>query len=233
MKRIAILMIMVLTGLAATASSIHYFTRSQAERTVNYLNRQNEIMIYCGYDYEIETYVLVNDIWAEQVNSSYYELWVYGYDAYTGDEVYMPLDLQCVWLYSAGRMYNAAQYLRFRTTIRTPSLRWHIPPYNPYTRRVHGAGYRRSYHYDIHCHGWMPPTHPAYHGPVHQTLPPYYNRTPQTPAPAPVQAWTPGVERPQISQATRSASTRSEAGGASTGTRSSGGTSTGTRSSRF
>lgn len=247
MKRIAILMVTVLLGLSASASAVHYFTRSQAERAVNYLNRQNELMIYCGYDYEIETYVLINEIWAERINSAYYELWIYGFDAYTGDEIYMPLDLQCVWLYGAGRMYNAAQYLRFRTSVHTPQIRWYIPPYHPYTRIMHRPGYVRSYHYDIHRHGWMPPSHPAYHGPHHDPhhppLPPYYDRTPQTPAPAPTTAWTPGVDRPQISSTPRTTSggttsTRSTTGtatetrstGNTTGTRSTSGTATETRS---
>ncbi|MBR4506474.1 MAG: hypothetical protein IKP21_06845, partial [Bacteroidales bacterium] len=228
MKRIAILMVTVLLGLSATASSVHYFTRSQAERAVNYLNRQNELMIYCGYDYEIETYVLINEIWAERINSAYYELWIYGYDAYTGDEIYMPLELQCVWLYGAGHMYNAAQYLRFRATVRTPSIRWFVPPYHPYTRVMHRPGFVRSYHYDIHCHGWMPPSHPAYHGPhhhPHHPLPPYYDRTPQAPAPAPTTAWTPGVDRPQISTTQRTTS------GGTTTTRSTSGTANETRSS--
>ena len=200
MKRIAIIVVMVLMGLTASATSIRYFTYAQASRTVQYLNAQQELMIYCGYDYEIETYVLVNEVWMERINSAYYELWVYGYDAYTGDEIYMPLDLQCVWLYSGGRMYNAAQYLRFHATVRTPSFAWYVPPYNPYTRRMHMAGYVRSYHYNIHLHGWMPPTPPHHgYGPHTQPpLPPYYMRTPQTPAPAPTQRWTPGMEHPQV-----------------------------------
>ncbi|MBQ8703822.1 MAG: hypothetical protein IJ524_05560 [Bacteroidales bacterium] len=200
MKRIAIIVVMVLMGLTASATSIRYFTYAQASRTVQYLNAQQEMMIYCGYDYEIETYVLINEVWMERINSAYYELWVYGYDAYTGDEIYMPLDLQCVWLYSGGRMYNAAQYLRFHATVRTPSFAWFVPPYNPYTRRLHMAGYVRSYHYDIHRHGWMPPAPPLHgYGPNTQPpLPPYYMRTPQTPPPAPTQRWTPGMEHPQV-----------------------------------
>ena len=200
MKRIAIIVVMVLMGLTASATSIRYFTYAQASRTVQYLNAQQEMMIYCGYDYEIETYVLINEVWMERINSAYYELWVYGYDAYTGDEIYMPLDLQCVWLYSAGRMYNAAQYLRFHAAVRTPSFAWYVPPYNPYTRRMHAAGYVRSYHYDIHRHGWMPPTppHQGYGSYTQPPLPPYYMRTPQTPPPAPTQRWTPGVEHPQV-----------------------------------
>lgn len=236
MKRIAIIVVMALMSLTASATSIRYFTYQQASRTVQYLNAQQELMIYCGYDYEIETYVLINEVWMERVNSAYYEIWVYGFDAYTGDEIYMPLDLQCVWLYSAGRMYNAAQYLRFHATVHTPVFSWYIPPYNPYTRRMHAAGYVRSYHYDVHRHGWMPPAPPHHgYGPHTQTpLPPYYMRTPQTPAPAPTRTWTPGLEHPEVNNSgTRGGNQGgSRSGGAVPSTRpsSSGAATSGTRS---
>ena len=201
MKRFAVLLVMALMSFSAMAGSIRYFTRSQADRTVRHLNAQNEVMIYCGYDYEIETYVLVNEVWAERVNSAYYELWIYGYDAYTGEEIYMPLDLECVWLYSAGHIYNAAQYLRFHASVRMPSFAWSIPAYNAYTRVMHRPGYRRTYHYDVHVYGWMPPA-PHAHGHGYGATPPmhpYYMRQPNTPAPRPTNTWTPGVDRPQVS----------------------------------
>lgn len=198
MKRIATLAVILLMALTASAHSIRYFTHSQATRTVRYLNMQNEMMIYCGYDYEIETYVLINEVWMERVNSAYYEIWVFGYDAYTGDEVYMPLDLECVWLFSSGRIYNAAQYLRFHATVRTPHITWYVPAYNPYTRIIHRPGFRRSYHYDIHRYGWMPPAYTYGPGMPPPPLPYYYMRTPGTPAPHPTGAWTPGTDRPQV-----------------------------------
>lgn len=198
MKRLAIIVVMTLMSLTATANSIRFFTYSQAARTVQYLNAQNEMMIYCGYDYEIETYVLINEVWMERYNSSYYEIWVYGYDAYTGDEIYMPLDLKCVWLFSGGRMYSAAQYLRFHANITMPPITWYVPAYHHYTRVAHRPGYRPSYHYEIHRYGWMPPAPgPAYGS--HSPLPPYYNRPPHTPAPRPTAPWTPGVDRPTTS----------------------------------
>ncbi len=200
MKRIATLAVILMMGLTASAHSIRYFTESQAIRTVRYLNAQNEMMIYCGYDYEIETYVLINEVWMERVNSAYYEIWVYGYDAYTGDEIYMPLDLGCVWLYSSGRIYNAAQYLRFHTTVRTPSFAWYMPAYNPFTRTMHRQGYVRSYHYDIHRHGWMPPAYTYGPGMPPPPLPYYYMRQPGTPAPRPTNTWTPGVDRPVVTE---------------------------------
>ncbi len=196
MKRIATLAVILMLSLAASATSVRYFTYSQADRTVRYLYAQDEMMIYCGYDYEIETYVLINDVWMERVNSSYYEIWVYGYDAYTGDEICMPLDLGCIWLFSAGRIYNAAQYLRFHSSARPPHFTWSIPSYNRYVRVRHQPGFVVSYHYDIHRHGWMPPA-PGYH--PHHPLPPYYMRTPGSTAPRPIGPWTPGVDHPQIS----------------------------------
>ena len=198
MKRIALIVVMALLSLEVSARSVHYFTYSQATRTVSYLNAQNEMMIYFGYEYELPTYVLVNEVWMERVNSSYYELWVYGWDAYTGDEIYMPLDLEGVWLFSSGRMYNAAQYLRFRADVRMPSLTWYIPPYSPYTRVVHRHGYRRTYHYDIHRHGWMPPAYTHTPG-SHPPLPYYYMRHPSAPAPMPSGSWIPGTNKPTVS----------------------------------
>lgn len=204
MKRIAFLAVMMVWAITASATSVLYFTRSQADRAVSYLNRQSELMIYCGYEYEIETYVLLNEVWAEKVNSAYYELWIYGWDAYTGEEIYMPIDLQCIWLYSAGHMYNAAQYLRFRTsgTLHQPTITWTVPAYNTYTRVTHRPGYVRTYHYDVHRHGWMPPTysHTHHHSGQHH-IHPYYLRAPHTPAPQSHGTWTPGVNRPQIETA--------------------------------
>lgn len=226
MKRIATLAVILLMSLTASAHSIRYFTESQAVRTVRYLNAQNEMMIYCGYDYEIETYVLINEVWMERVNSAYYEIWVFGFDAYTGDEIYMPLDLGCVWLFSAGRIYNAAQYLRFHSTARMPHFTWYIPPYNPYTRMMHRPGYVRSYHYDIHRHGWMPPAYHHHHGAT-PPLPPYYMRQPNTPAPRPSGTWTPGTDRPVVAPPSTEGRTGT-AGRVTTGGNN-GGSSSGTR----
>lgn len=201
---------MMAWAITASATSVLYFTRSQADRAVSYLNRQSELMIYCGYEYEIETYVLLNEVWAEKVNSAYYELWIYGWDAYTGEEIYMPIDLQCIWLYRAGNMYNAAQALRFRTssTLHRPAMVWTIPAYHPYTRVMHRPGYVRTYHYNVHRYGWMPPAPPAPHhsGPAVHPVHPYYMRAPHTPAPKPQGTWTPGVDRPQLETPTPSRS---------------------------
>ena len=198
MKKILLTLILATMTIVASASSVRYFTRPQAKRVAATLDAQAELMIYCGYEYELATYVIINEVWAEPVNSKYYEIWLYGYDAYTGEEIYMPIDLACIWLYNAygNRMYSAAQFLRFRSTVATPNFYWTMPPYNPFTRHFHDPHFNHgyTYHYEIHRYGWRPPMPPAggpwpYH--------PYYMRTPHTPAPVPPKPFTPGVNHPQ------------------------------------
>ena len=190
-------MAMVIATFAASANSIRYFTERQAIRVASALDAENELMIYCGYEYELATYVIINQVWMERVNSTYYEIWLYGYDAYTGEEIYMPIDLACIWLYNPRtyHMYSAAQYLRFRGAVTRPNFFWTMPPYNSFTRHYHDPMYNHmyTYHYHIHRYGWRPPYasngHPY---PLH----PYYMRTPSTPAPVPPKPFTPGIDYP-------------------------------------
>ena len=197
MKKLILTLALIAMTLAASANSARYFTRPQAIRVANTLDAQSELMIYCGYEYELATYVIINEVWAEPVNSKYYEIWLYGYDAYTGEEIYMPIDLSCIWLFNniGNRMYSAAQYLRFRSTVKTPNFYWTMPPYNPFVRYYHDPSYNRvyTYHYHIHRYGWRPPAYP-HHGPL--PYHPYYMRTPHTPATVPHKPFTPGVDHP-------------------------------------
>lgn len=197
MKKLILTLALIAMTLAASANSARYFTRPQAIRVANTLDAQSELMIYCGYEYELATYVIINEVWAEPVNSKYYEIWLYGYDAYTGEEIYMPIDLSCIWLFNniGNRMYSAAQYLRFRSTVKTPNFYWTMPPYNPFVRYYHDPSFNRvyTYHYHIHRYGWRPPTYP-HHGPL--PYHPYYMRTPHTPATVPHKPFTPGVDHP-------------------------------------
>ena len=192
MKKIFLSLALIALTLSVSASSIRYFTFSQAQRTIRHLDAQTELMIYCGYDDEIETYVLVNEVWAEKVNSQFYEIWLYGFDAYTGDEIYMPVDLGCIWLYNATgtRMYSAATTLRFRNARPLPTFRWVMPPYRPFQRRFHAPGFLYTYHYDIHQPGWRHP----YTGHNPYNYPPYYMRHRSEPIPVHRDPYTPGVE---------------------------------------
>ena len=190
MKKIVLMLALLVATLTVSAENILYFTYSQASRTVPFLNNQNELMIYCGYADELPTYVLVNEVWAEQISSSFYEIWLYGFDAYTGEEVYMPIDLGCIWLMNRGNIYSAAQALRFRSTHARPTFVWAMPPYNPFVRYVRPTTYYYTYHYDVHRPGWRYDLYPTMH--YH----PYYLRRPAMPAPMPPRPYTPGREYP-------------------------------------
>lgn len=190
MKKIVLLLALLVATLTVSAENILYFTYNQASRTVPFLNNQNELMIYCGYEDELPTYVLVNEVWAEQISSSFYEIWLYGFDAYTGEEVYMPIDLGCIWLMNRGNIYSAAQALRIRSSHGRPHFAWAMPPYNPFTRRVRPVTFYYTYHYDIHRPGWRYDLYPSMH--YH----PYYLRRPAMPAPMPPVPYTPGKEYP-------------------------------------
>ena len=190
MKKFVLILALMMATFTVKANNILYFTYNQAARTVACLNSQDELMIYCGYEDELPTYVLINEVWAEQISSSFYEIWLYGYDAYTGEEIYMPIDLECIYLVQFGKIYSAAQYLRFRTTHLRPTFAWAMPPYNPFVRAPRPKVYYYTYHYDIHRPGWHWRNYPHIH--YH----PYYLRHPHHPAPMPPKPYTPGRERP-------------------------------------
>jgi len=190
MKKLVLLVVLMLATITVKANNILYFTYHQAARTVACLNSHDELMIYCGYENELPTYVLINEVWAEQIGSSFYEVWLYGYDAYTGEEIYMPIDLECIYLLQNGKIYSAAQYLRFRTTHARPTFAWVMPPYNPFVRAPRPTVYYYTYHYDIHRPGWH------WHHYPHIHYHPYYLRKPGMPAPIPPKPYTPGHEYP-------------------------------------
>ena len=190
MKKIVLGMLLLVAALSATADNILYFTYNQAARTVAYLNGQDELMIYCGYEDELPTYCIVNEVWAEQISSSFYEIWLHGFDAYTGDEIFMPIDLECIYLLTNGHIYSAASYLRFRTSRPRPTFRWEMPRYHHFVRVPRPTTYYYTFHYDVHRPGW----HYANHMHVHYH--PYYCRHPHHPAPMPPKPFVPGKERP-------------------------------------
>lgn len=196
MKKVFFALLLLVSTLTVSANEIRYFTNAQAYRTVDYLNRQNELMIYCGYEYEIPTYVILSDVWAESINPQYNEIWIFGYDAYTGEEIYMPIDLGCIWIYNHGHIISAAQILRFRSSYSLPhNYVWVMPTYHHFTRVPHCHTYVRTYHYDVHVYGWNPHHHHHDHYYDHYHV--YYLRDPHVPAPMPA-PYTPGVEQPAV-----------------------------------
>ncbi|KWW31044.1 MAG: hypothetical protein AUK63_727 [bacterium P3] len=192
MKKFLVALVFVAASMALYANPICYFTYSQARRTVNYLNTQKELVIYCGHEYELETYVIVSDVWAERLNARYYEVWLYGIDAYTGEEIYMPIDLSCIWLLDnwSNQIYNAARHLHFQCDAPYTTLVWSMPVYHGFVRVAHPSYYRRTYHYDLHRRGWRPMPDAGLHV--------YYMRPPSAPMPIVVNSYVPGRERPTV-----------------------------------
>lgn len=192
MKKLLLALAFFAASVTLYANPICYFTFSQARRTLNFLSEQNELVIFCGHQYELETYVIVSDVWIERVNSRYYEIWLYGIDAYTGEDLFMPIDLSCIWLLDrwSNTMYNAARYLHFYCDAPYTTLIWAMPSYHSFTRVAHPTHYSRTYHYDVHRHGWRPTPGAG--------LPPYYMRTPTAPMPIIASPYVPGRERPTV-----------------------------------
>ena len=70
-------------------SSVQFFKKSQATRVVNYLNQHPEMLFYCGcYPDFQSSYVYALDVWMERYSLTYYEVWIYGFDVKTNEEIY-------------------------------------------------------------------------------------------------------------------------------------------------
>lgn len=128
-------------------SSVQFFRKSQATRVVNYLNQHPEMLFYCGCYPDFQTsYVYALDVWMERYSLTYYEVWVYGFDVKTNEEIFTPLDLNCVWVEGTnGYPANVAQILGFKHRVCEATFRWRIPVYNTRPRVVHPAEYHHNY----------------------------------------------------------------------------------------
>lgn len=128
-------------------SSVQFFKRSQATRVVNYLNQHPEVMFYCGcYPNFQTTYVYTFDVWMERYSLTYYEVWIYGFDVKTNEEIFTPVDLNCLWVEgSNGYPMNVAKHLGFKHRICEATFRWRMPVYNTRPRVIHPANYQHNY----------------------------------------------------------------------------------------
>lgn len=146
-----VLFVLSFLFLASTASfadsSVQFFRKSQATRVVNYLNQHPEVLLYCGCypDYQ-SSYVFTYDVWMERYSFTYYEVWIYGYDVKTKQEIYTPLDLNCVWVEGAnGYPANVAVALGFKHNSCAANFRWRIPVYTRPTRIAHPQHFKQNY----------------------------------------------------------------------------------------
>ncbi len=147
-KIIFVLSFLFLASTASFAdSSVQFFKKSQATRVVNYLNHHPEVLFYCGcYPNYQTSYVYTLDVWMERYSLTYYEIWIYGYDVKTNEEIYTPVDLNCLWVEgSNGYPANVAKTLGFKHRICEASFRWRIPIYNTRPRVAHPSNYHQTY----------------------------------------------------------------------------------------
>lgn len=201
MKRLFLaLALLVSTVVASALEPVQFFTSGQASRVVNFLNNNPEILIYSGPDYPA-VYVYTTDVWKERCNgTSYYEVWIYGYDINTNDEVVTPVDLNCIWVNNLGTPVMVAERLGFEYTPCRVNFTWVVPLYRPRPRVPHPHVFHQNFFHQPHLirhhvHGTPPPparlhnhnhgyAHGISHGALHhrQVAPPHGNTPHHSPA---------------------------------------------------
>lgn len=196
MKKLAtIISIFVATATFSIAeASVQYFTSVQANRVVEFLNANPEILIYDANYPDNVDYVYTTDVWKE-VSGLSYEVWIYGYHISTNEVVSTPVDLDYVWINNGGYPVSVAQLLGFNTPVVNVSFAWAVPVYRPWVRAPHPTRYYRTYYYPHlrhhhHHHYAHRPYHHAAPAPHHHHVAPapshHGHGTPHhNPAPAP------------------------------------------------
>ena len=148
MKKLAtIISIFVATATFSIAeASVQFFTSLQADRVVEYLNANPEILIYDANYPDNMDYVYTTDVWKEASGMSY-EVWIYGYHISTNEVVSTPVDLDYVWINNGGYPVSVARLLGFNTPVVNVSFAWAVPVYRPWIRAPHPVRYYRTYYY--------------------------------------------------------------------------------------
>lgn len=176
MKKLAtIISVFVATATFSIAeASVQYFTSVQANRVVEFLNANPEILIYDANYPDNVDYVYTTDVWKE-VSGLSYEVWIYGYHISTNEVVSTPVDLDYVWINNGGYPVSVAQLLGFNTPVVNVRFAWAVPVYRPWVRAPHPARYYRTYYYPHlrHHHNYAHrPHHHAAPAPHHHHVAP-------------------------------------------------------------
>ncbi len=180
MKKLAtIISIIVATATFSVAeASVQSFSSYNANRVVEFLNANPEIMLYdANYPLNTATYVYTTDVWKESSGLFSYEVWIYGYNLGTNEVVSTPIDLDYVWINNGGYPVSVARLLGYNSPVVNVSFAWAVPAYRPYVRVPHPHNYYRTYYFPAHRHHAHAPHHNPHHGPAPA---PHHN-----PAPAP------------------------------------------------
>ncbi|MBO4741168.1 MAG: hypothetical protein J5605_05940 [Bacteroidales bacterium] len=186
MKKLAlILSLFVATATVSVAeTSIQIFTSRQANKVIDFLNANPEILLYCGcYPGSATTYVYTTDVWKESTGLFRYEVWIYGFDVVTNEVISTPIDLNCVWINRNGYPVSVARLLGYTSDPCNVGFMWTIPAYRPMPRVPHPKDFRQTYFFRPDMRPYSPKRHPG-HGPAYRHTPQPHHRPAHKPAPA-------------------------------------------------
>ncbi len=152
----------------------------QADSVMSIIGRQKDVMLYCGFEKEAETYMVLCDYWKALIHDSvntdscvmlkeYFEVWVLGFDLHTGDTLCTPIDPSCIWFHQDDSTYNVGAYLFADLSVKPLPFKWRVPKYT----LIHCLEYAEmedlepTYHYEVHNYGYfasntykpLPPPH--------------------------------------------------------------------------
>lgn len=173
---------------------------SQANYIISVLRECKEIVLYCGHEDEIETYMVLCDSWKSQlVNyeeithydsmsdswetieietlSGWYEIWVLGFDLHTGDTICTPIDPYCMWFHKNDSIHNVGNYTFLDSATWSFPFNWKVPQYTLINCLEYAEDLQTTYHYDIHVFGYFVPYCSM------PSPPTYYKRVKSTPQP--------------------------------------------------
>lgn len=179
--------------------SLRYLTFEQADTVLSVIGNYSEIVLYCGNEREVETYMVLCDYWTEWIASpeemalydslyntgiaidvdawsDQYEIWVLGYDLHTGDTICTPIEPSCLWIHKNGVTYNVGNYVSLDSVIKLFPFKWKVPKYSLISCLEYDEKIQPTYHYDIHVFGYYSPV-------VHRPLPPSYYKSVKTISP--------------------------------------------------
>lgn len=153
---------------------------SQADYVMSIIGDYNEIVLYCGNEYEVETYMVLCDFWKECIADSkwttivdslstigiaqeedsldvQYEIWVLGYDLHTGDTICTPIAPSCIWIHKDDITYNVGSYTSLDSIVRLFPFNWKVPQYSLISCLEYNEEIQPTYHYEIHVLGYFAP----------------------------------------------------------------------------
>lgn len=125
---------------------------NRADSVMAVLGENKEVVLYCGYEDEAPTYMVLCDYWKAGEGGKF-EIWVLGYDLHTGDTVCLPIGPACIWIQKNDRVYNVGNYLSLDTEVKHFPYEWKVPQYSLVSCLKHTGTMQPTYHGKAHARG--------------------------------------------------------------------------------